>query len=129
MQDFPWFGTGLGTYGQSMLVYQTAGREEIYLQAHNDYVQVAAEGGLLLVVPAAILLTYIIRTIWRRMRGGDDSVLSGWLRAGAVAGLVGIAAQSLVEFSLQMPGNAVWFVLLAAIAMHRPSRSSSARRV
>jgi O-antigen ligase len=112
-----------------MLVYQTAGREEIYLQAHNDYVQVAAEGGLLLVVPAAILLTYIIRTIWRRMRGGDDSVLSGWLRAGAVAGLVGIAAQSLVEFSLQMPGNAVWFVLLAAIAMHRPSRSSSARRV
>jgi hypothetical protein len=41
------------------------------------------------------------------------------LRIGAVAGLAGIAAQSLVEFSLQMPGNTVLFVVLLAIAMHR----------
>ena len=33
------------------------------------------------------------------------SPLTRWVRAGAVAGLAGIAAQSLVEFSLQMPGN------------------------
>jgi hypothetical protein len=31
-----------------------------------------------------------------------------------------IACQSLVDFSLQMPGNAALFVVLAAVALHRP---------
>jgi hypothetical protein len=34
--------------------------------------------------------------------------------------LVAIAFQEFVEFSLQMPGNAVLFTVLAAIAIHRP---------
>ena len=28
--DFPWFGTGLGTFGEAMLVYQTARRPSMY---------------------------------------------------------------------------------------------------
>jgi len=44
---------------------------------------------------------------------------------GAVTGLVAIALQETVEFSLQMPGNAALFAVLAAIAMHR---SPGARR-
>ena len=42
-----------------------------------------------------------------------------WTRFGAAAGLAGIALQSAVEFSLQMPGNAALFVVLCAIALHR----------
>ena len=41
------------------------------------------------------------------------------LRVGATAGLISIALQSLVEFSLQMPGNAALFIVLGAIALHR----------
>jgi hypothetical protein len=48
---------------------------------------------------------------------GPDTVQTYWLRAGAVAGLAGIAAQSLVEFSLQMPGNALMFVFLVLIGV------------
>lgn len=129
LQDFPIFGTGLGTYGQAMLVYQTAGRPEIYLQAHNDYIQLAVEGGLLVGVPVLILLGVIGRAIWRRLKPGEDDIRTRWVRVGAVAGLLGIAAQSLVEFSLQMPGNALLFTVMLAIAMHRPSRSTGARRV
>jgi hypothetical protein len=41
-----------------------------------------------------------------------------------------LAAQSLVDFSLQMPANLALFVVLAAIALHRPLRSAPhARRV
>jgi hypothetical protein len=46
-----------------------------------------------------------------------------------VAGLAGIAVQSAVEFSLQMPGNALLCVVLVAIAVHRPRQSAHARRV
>jgi O-antigen ligase len=106
-----------------MLVYQTAGRPVMYAQAHNDYLQVLAEGGAIVAVPAAVLIVLIATGIRRRIAMGSDPA-SYWIRAGAVAGLAGIAAQSAVEFSLQMPGNTVMFVLLLAIALHR-SRSDS----
>ena len=43
------------------------------------------------------------------------------MRVGAIAGLIAIALQSLVEFSLQMPGNAALFTVLLAVAMHEPA--------
>jgi O-antigen ligase len=104
----------------------------MYAQAHNDYLQVIAEGGVLVGVPAAAVIGLVVRGIRRRLTAGADQPLTWWVRVGAIAGLAGIAAQSLVEFSLQMPGNVVLFVLLLAIAMHRPrseSRQSSNRRV
>jgi O-antigen ligase len=129
IEDFPFAGTGLGTYGRAMLVYQTGRRELIYVQAHNDYLQLAAEGGALVVVPVAVVLAILVRRIRRRLGSPDDDSLSAWVRVGAVAGLVGIGAQSLMEFSLQMPGNALMFSVLVALAMHRPRRVGRAHRV
>ena len=134
IQDFPLFGTGMGTYGQAMLVYQTANRPVMYVQAHNEYLQVAAEGGALVTIPAIIAVAVVLHRVRRRLFEGNDDEVTGWVRAGAAAGLAGIAAQSLVEFSLQMPGNAVLFVVLLAIALHRgrgarePRESSRERR-
>ena len=119
IRDFPVFGTGMGTYGQAMLVYQTAGRPVMYAQAHNDYLQLAAEGGALVAIPAAAAIIVVLLGIRRRLASGMDDEVTAWVRVGAVAGLAGIAAQSLIEFSLQMPGNTALFVVLLAIAMHR----------
>jgi len=122
--DFPWFGTGVGTYGQAMLAYQTGERHFTYMQAHNDYLQIVAEGGLLVAVPVVIAIIMIVRAVARRWREDDRDALTVWVRAGAVAGLVGIAAQSLFEYSLQRPGVAVLFAVLLALALHRSSRRS-----
>jgi O-antigen ligase len=122
IERFPWAGVGLGAYGDAMLVYQTGPRDVQYLQAHNDYLQLAAEGGLLVGLPALVLLIVLLRQIRRRMTSGHDGVVIEWVRVGAIGGLVGIGAQSLVEFSLHMPGNAVLFVILMALAVHRPAR-------
>ena len=119
-RDFPTFGVGVGAYGRVMHLYQSEGRDLMYAQAHNDYLQLAAEGGLLVGIPAIVLLVCVVGGIRRRLTSGDDDDLTFWIRRGAVAGLAGIAVQSIVEFSLQMPGNAVMFVVLLAIALHRP---------
>jgi hypothetical protein len=126
--DFPLFGTGVGTYREAMLIYQSSFRETVFAQAHNEYLQILAEGGLILLVPAAWLAWVVVTGIARRLRAADDDTLTAWIRAGAVAGLVGIAAQSIIEFSLQIPGNRVIFVVLLAIALHRPAIQRSARR-
>jgi O-antigen ligase len=124
--DFPVAGVGLGAYATAMAVYQTAPTHTLFVQAHNDYLQVAAEGGLLVGLPALAALLLIGQGIRRRFVVGDHEPARYWLRAGAVAGLAGIAAQSLVEFSLQKPGNTVLFVVLVALALHRPDQDTSA---
>jgi O-antigen ligase len=130
VEDFPVFGTGLGTYAQAMLLYQTRGRDVMYAEAHNDYIQLAAEGGLVVGLPVLFACGVMALTIRRRLRPGDDDSMTAWIRAGSLAGLAAIAAQSVVEFSLQMPGNAALFAVLLALALHRPAgRSVDAHRV
>jgi O-antigen ligase len=120
---FPLVGTGLNTYDTSTLLYQTVIPTVHLAQAHNDYLQVLAEGGVLVSVPAVVLVIVIVGTIRRRFRGLATESTDYWIRVGAVTGIAAMALQEIGEFSLQMPGNAVLFVVLLAIAM-RPSRSA-----
>jgi len=71
-------------------------------------------------------LAIFVNTIRRRFREAPRQGSTYWARVGAVIGLIAIAIQSLFEFSLQIPGNAAMFCVLAAIAIHRsPSVRSS----
>jgi O-antigen ligase len=116
---FPLAGTGLNTYWAAALRYQRHELDYSFAQAHSDYLQLAAEGGLLLTLPALACLIVFVRDVRRAMREQRGST-SWWLRAGAVTSLVAIACQETVEFSLQMPGNAALFAVVCAIALHRP---------
>ena len=104
-----------------MLHYQAVPGGELSIEAHNDYLELVAEGGLLLGVPILVALVLFVREVWRRFREAADDTRTYWLRAGAVTGLVAIALQEFFDFTLQMPGAAALFVVLAAIAIHRPS--------
>jgi O-antigen ligase len=117
---FPLTGTGLNTYGTATLLYQQHDLAQHYAQAHNDYLQLWAEGGLLLVLPAIVLIVAGVRVIRRRFVDDVRYSTAWWARVGAVTGVVSMALQELVEFSLQMPGNAALFVALCALAMHEP---------
>jgi O-antigen ligase len=115
-RDFWLTGTGLNTYGVATLFYQKSLPGAHLREAHSDYLQLAAEGGLLLAVPVLLTIAAFARDVRRRFRASEGS--SYWIRAGAVTGLVAIAIQSTVEFSLQMPGNAVLFAVLCGVALH-----------
>jgi O-antigen ligase len=115
---FPLAGTGLNSYGVAMVFYQQFDKPVHYLQAHNDYLQLAAEGGLLLTLPAIACLGAFLVVVRRRF-AQETVPTTYWIRAGAVVGLLAIALQEIVEFSLQMPGNGFLFVVLCAMAMHR----------
>lgn len=121
IQDFPLTGSGLNTYGIAMLRYQTIEDGSRYIEAHNDYLQLAAEGGLLLGIPIVVSIVALVSAVRHRFREAADDTTTYWLRAGAATGLFAIALQSTVDFTLQMPGAAALFVVLAAIAIHRPT--------
>jgi hypothetical protein len=81
--------------------------------------QLAAEGGLLIGIPILATLAIFARQIRRRFVEAPKEGTTYWLRVGAVIGLLSIGLQSLLDFSLQMPGNAALFAVLAAIAVHQ----------
>jgi O-antigen ligase len=119
IRDFPATGTGLNTYGTAMILYQTGDRRLHFQEAHNDYLQLAAESGLLVGLPIVFTLAFFIRDVRRRFKEAPREGTTYWFRVGAVVGLVSIAIQALLDFSLQMPGNAALFAVLAAVALHQ----------
>lgn len=126
VQDFPIVGTGLNTYSTAMLFYQKRNLEVHIAQAHNDYLQLLAEGGLLVTIPAAIAVVLLARAILRNLRAAEREARGYWIRAGAAVGLLAIAVQELFEFSLQIPVNALLFCTLAAIALTPVTMSQAA---
>ncbi|PYR81662.1 MAG: O-antigen ligase domain-containing protein, partial [Acidobacteria bacterium] len=93
-------------------------------EAHNDYLQIAAEGGLLIGLPALAAAGIFAIEVRRRFRRDANY----WMRAGAVTGLMCIALQSLVDFSLQMPGNAALCAVLCGMALHQDGTSETTVR-
>lgn len=120
VRELPLAGSGLNTFGVAALPYGAPGRDFYFREAHNEYLQLAAEGGVLVGVPVIVTMALFVVAVRRRFAEDSPEQITYWIRFGACTGLVAIALQSIVEFSLQMPGNAVLFVVLAAIAMHRP---------
>jgi O-antigen ligase len=117
VEDFPVVGTGAGTFGKAINVYQTAEPGYAIDQAHNHYLQVMAEGGAWLLLPAALATGLFLVLASRSLK--QDLSSNYLVRAGACAGIAGVLVQSIWETGLTMPANALLFATVAAIATSR----------
>jgi O-antigen ligase len=126
VRDFWATGSGLGTFESAMAFYQRADRSVFFNQAHSEYLQLAAEGGLLVAVPAVAAALAFVRLAVVRLRGDQTGMF--WMRAGAATGLTAAALQSVWENGLRIPANALLAAILAAIVIHEPHSSSHPHR-
>lgn len=125
IHDFWQTGTGGGTFSSAMLLYQRDARFILFNEAQNEYLQLLAEGGLLLALPLAVWLISWLGTCVRRL--AEDRSPIFWLRSAALAGLAGVATQCLWDSALRMPANAALAAILAAVAVHeRPQPRGAA---
>lgn len=130
VRDFPITGTGINTYPDVMIFYQKHVLEVWMTHAHNDYLQLLAEGGLLIAVPTLIAAALLIAAAVRSLKAARHDSYEYWVRAGACVGLLAVAIQETVEFSLHIPANAFLFATLAAVALapvHREPDGSRTR--
>jgi O-antigen ligase len=116
--DFWLTGIGAGAFQQAMLLYQRGSRLFFFNHAHNEYLQIMAEGGVLLAIPATIALLAAATLMAHRLRG--DRTAMFWIRDGAIAGVIAVAVQSVWDTGLRTPANGVLFAVIAAIALHDP---------
>ena len=122
--DFPLTGTGAGTFSNAMRLYQTTDRTYYWNEAHNHYLQLAAEGGLLLTIPAVTALAALTAAAARAMRKVDDPLQ--WMRVGASASLIAVAIQSILATGLTLPANGLLAGVAAASLVHSPRHDSNA---
>ena len=123
LKDYPVLGSGLGTFGTIYAKYKLPQGEEVQL-AHNNYLQVWTEMGILGIVSFLWLWLIFLKQGWkliRRLR------ITGYRLPAAVvigcyAGIVAFLIHSLVDFGLYVPGIAmnVWlFLALITSYQHR----------
>lgn len=112
--EYLWVGSGLGTFESSFAPYLPPGSTKRWDKAHNDYLQLLWESG---VVGSAIVLIagviFIRRYWWPGARGFRDPV--GLLGTGMAAALLTIGLHSLVDFNLQIGANAFLCVLVGGL--------------
>ena len=111
----PGTGVGFGSYFLAIPEYQKgAGRIKLE-QAHNDYLDLAANGGVVAVGLAGWFALMIIRRARYSLQSADPYRRAACL--GAAAGILSVSAHSLVDFGLQVTGIAVVFGVLVVIAI------------
>jgi O-antigen ligase len=106
-------GVGLGAYYTAYPIYSERDGTLIVRQAHNDYLQVLADCGVIGVIAAFSFIVLIFRDILRAMRHHDHVMAATALGCGG--GLFAMLVHSLFDFNLQLPSNALLFLVLAAV--------------
>jgi len=115
--DFPFLGTGVGTFEHVFTSYAPPERgTRVFTYAHNDWLQAAVEMGLLgagiCVIGFGLFLVYAVRKWFQRRHP-----LAVGLGAGAIAAVVAIGVHSLVDFNMHMPANALTLAIIAGIGL------------
>jgi len=114
IKNHPVIGTGLGAFGVVYTVYDT--RNGLYRleQAHNDYLQVLSDGGIVGAILGLVFLVALFRMGFARRESRDD--FRRGVATGALAGCFAVLVHSFFDFTLHTTSNSLLFLVLAALA-------------
>jgi O-antigen ligase len=114
VRDYPVVGTGLGTFGTAFRRYQTDLVDKYVDHAHNDYLEFAADTGLLgaalLFLPILYLLAKMIASFLNDTRRYRRAVTLG-----CIGSTLALLIHSVTDFNLQIPANALIFAVVLGI--------------
>jgi O-antigen ligase len=115
IHDHPWVGTGLGTLAVVYPHYASFYNGLTVDHTHNDFLELLANTGAIGGLCALLFLfLFLQKSLKHFVTAGTDSVRA--ITAGSLVACCGLLVHSLVDFNLQIPSNALIFLLLSCIA-------------
>jgi O-antigen ligase len=113
----PVTGVGFGGYATAISKYHAASGEVMPQQAHNDYLELLASGGLIGLALGAWFVVSFVGPARRQLRSTNSFRRAACF--GALAGIFGVAIHSLIDFGLHVTVNAIVFNALVVVATVR----------
>ena len=123
----PVLGWGLGAFPVVYPQFRTFYTNFFVNEAHNDYLQLLVEMGLL---GFATMIWFVVTVYTRAVKriGDWTGNISGAVALASALGLSGILVHSAVDFNLQIPANAALFYVLCTIAASDPFAQPARKR-
>ena len=110
----PIIGSGMNSFGVAFTRFDTWNGFYRVEQAHNDYLQMLADGGILgFACVAAFAVLFLKKGI--SAIGAQKDKLNRSVVTGALAGCLGVMVHSFFDFPLRTPANAFFFLLLVVL--------------
>jgi O-antigen ligase len=120
----PITGTGFGGYWIGITEYHDASGEFTPQEAHNDYLELLASGGVIGLALASWFAVVFISRARNNLRSPDRYLRGAAL--GALSGIFGVMIHSFVDFGLHITINALVFCILIVIAAHNRTGNGQA---
>jgi O-antigen ligase len=117
IKDHPLAGVGFGSYWIAITGYHHGSGELTPQEAHNDYLELVASGGLIATLFVVWFIALFLNELIIRPR--QSPVVPGAYSGGALAGIFAVAIHSIVDFGLHVTINALVFTTLITIATVR----------
>jgi O-antigen ligase len=120
----PITGVGMGGYWAAIPTYHDASGTLTPQEAHNDYLELLASGGLVGMAIGVWFTVLLLRRIRANLQSHDR-----FRRVAAYAasiGIAGVAVHNLFDFGLHLTVNALVFTVLLVIATCRMRKESRA---
>ncbi|ANM29271.1 hypothetical protein ABI59_06225 [Acidobacteria bacterium Mor1] len=114
---FPLTGAGFGTFATVYPSFRSASVRLFYEHAHNDYLQFAAEGGLIGVLLIGLVLWVLVGHLRAALTG-----VKGTTGFGLAAALVTLLLHTAVDFHFHMPANGAFIAILAGALIGLPPK-------
>ncbi len=120
IRDFPVTGTGFGSYINIYPRYRTISGEAIADHAHNDYIELLSNGG---VIAFLIFLWFILTVFYKSFRTymRRHELYSIYIFLGCIAGIISLLMHSTTDFNLHIGANGLYFVFLFGLAVSAAS--------
>ncbi|GEM_PF-2308777 len=126
IQNYPIFGTGLGTYSTVFPIYQTSYVNQLFVtHAHNDYLELAAETGIPGFTIFALMILSFFIVIIKLSKSQHDRGLK-IIAISILSSILSLSIHSFTDFNFHIPSNVILFAVLGAIAFNAASGENSA---
>jgi putative inorganic carbon (HCO3(-)) transporter len=114
LRAYPWLGSGGGTFYVAFPEHRQKDIIGFFDHAHNDYAQFASETG---VVGIGLLGLLVLGTLFIALKTQHQrqDELSRGVAFGVSMGIISLMIHSWVDFNLQIPANALTFVVMLAM--------------